>query len=779
MSNSVIYKLPTLVMRGLVLLPNNELKLEVGRNFSKYAIDDSKRNFDGRIFVTTQKDPFVPDFSENNIYTHGVIAKIVSKITLPNGNYRVTLRGITRASIDILHADYINDGIVESTIIEHTNNSVSNNEENALMRKLMEYVDVYINRISTSPDDMLSRIAGANTADVIVDIIAFNLPVSLEQLQKYVEIYDTNERILMLLSDLENEKEIKKLEDEIESKIRTGMEESQREYYLREKLRIIREELGDTKSKDVESENLQSLLDKLKLPKKVFEKAKEELKRYESMPSNSQEASIIKTYLDTIIALPWFKTTTDVNDIIKVEKSLDKSHYGLDKVKERILDYIAVKQMTNSLKSPIICLIGPPGTGKTSLAKSIADALGRNFVKVSLGGVRDESEIRGHRRTYLGSMPGRIIQGMKNAKTINPVFLLDEIDKMSSDFRGDPSSAMLEVLDPEQNQKFSDHYLEEEYDLSSVMFIATANYANQIPAPLYDRMEIIDLSGYTEIEKYNIANKHLLSRQLKVHGLKKKDISIAKSAYMSIIRHYTREAGVRQLEREIARICRKAVREILENKASNKEVSKISVTSSNLEKYLGKIKFDYGKKNNQKSVGIATGLAYTSFGGDILPIEANYFKGNGKVILTGQLGDVMKESARIALSYIQANYKEFDVDIDKLKESDIHIHAPEGAVPKDGPSAGITLTTAIISALTNRKVDTNIGMTGEITLHGNVLPIGGLKEKAISAHRGGIRKIIVPMENQRDLVDIPSEVKEDMDIVFVEKYEEVYKQLLG
>ncbi len=779
MSNSVIYKLPTLAMRGLVLLPNNELKLEVGRNFSKYAIDDAKRNFEGRIFVTTQKDPFVPDFSEQNIYTHGVIAKIISKITLPNGNYRVTLRGISRASLDILHAEYIENGMVESTIVEHTPITRSDNEENALMRKLMDYVDVYVNRLAVSSDDILNRISTATSADVIVDIIAFNLPVSLERLQKYVEIYDTNERILMLLDDLENEKEIRKLEEEIEAKIRKGMEESQKEYYLREKIRIIREELGDTQSKDIESESLSSILKSLKLPKKVFEKASDELKRYENMPQNSQEASIIKTYLDTIIALPWHKTTKDVNDILKVERSLDKSHFGLDKVKERILDYIAVKQMTNSLKSPIICLIGPPGTGKTSLAKSIADALGRNFVKVSLGGVRDESEIRGHRRTYLGSMPGRIIQGMKNAKTINPVFLLDEIDKMSSDFRGDPSSAMLEVLDPEQNAKFSDHYLEEEYDLSNVMFIATANYANQIPAPLYDRMEIIDLSGYTEIEKYNIAVKHLLQRQLDVHGLKKKDLAISKPAYMSIIRHYTREAGVRQLEREIAKICRKAVREILEHRANGETVEKISVTPKNLEHYLGKIKFDYGKKNNAKSVGIATGLAYTSFGGDILPIEANFFKGSGKVILTGQLGDVMKESARIALSYIQANYKQFGVDIDMLKESDIHIHAPEGAIPKDGPSAGITLTTAIISALTNRKVDTNVGMTGEITLHGTVLPIGGLKEKTISAHRGGIRKIIVPKENQRDLIDIPAEVKDDMEIVFVEKYDEVYQQLLG
>ncbi len=772
---NVIYKLPTLVMRGLVLLPNNELKLEVGRNFSKLAIDDAKRNFDGKIFVTTQKDPFIEDFSEQNIYTHGVIGKVISKITLPNGNYRVTIRGIERASIDILHAEYVNDGIVESTVIEHKVTVRSENEEVALMRKLMEYVDVYVNKLSGNSDDLLTRISNATTADIIIDIIAFNLPISLDRLQKYLEIYDINDRIMQLLNDLENEKEINELEKEIEGKIRKGMEDSQREYYLREKLRVIREELGDTQSKDVESEELADTIEKLGLPEKVYEKAMTELKRYESMPSNSQEAAIIRTYLDLIIALPWNETTTDVEDINKVEKSLEASHYGLDKVKERILDYIAVKQMTKSLKSPILCLIGPPGTGKTSLGKSIADSLNRNFVKVSLGGVRDESEIRGHRRTYLGSMPGRIIQGMKNAKSTNPVFLLDEIDKMSSDFRGDPSSAMLEVLDPEQNIKFSDHYLEEEYDLSNVMFIATANYGDQIPAPLYDRMEIIDLSGYTEIEKQNIATLHLFPRQLKIHGLKKKDISISKPTYLSIIRHYTREAGVRQLEREIAKICRKSVRQILKTN----DGEKVKVTSKNLEDYLGKIKFNYRQKGSQSEVGVVTGLAYTSFGGDILPIEANFFKGEGKVILTGQLGDVMKESARIALSYIQANHKRFNVDIDMLKKSDIHIHAPEGAVPKDGPSAGITLTTAIISALTNRKINKDIGMTGEITLHGNVLPIGGLKEKSISAHRSGIKKIIVPKENERDLIDIPEEVKTEMEIVFVEKYTEVYNQVLG
>lgn len=769
------YNIPVLVMRGLILLPNNELKLEVGRDFSKNAIDNAKNDFGGQIFVTTQKDPFEEEFSVENTYFSGVVAHITSKITLPNGNYRISLRGINRAKIDFLEdaKDYL-----EANVTEYPSVIRSENEEIALMRKLMNYVDVYVNKLSISSEEMLQKISTSDTADVVVDIIAFNLPLPISELQEYVEIEDVNDRILKLINDLEKEKEISRLEQEIDEKVRKGMEESQKEYYLREKMRMIREELGDSNSKEEDSEDLKATLMELNLPEKVLEKSLNELQRYENMPANSQEAAIIRTYLEWIIALPWSQTSEDVHNILEVEKSLDASHFGLEKVKERILDYIAVKDRTSSLKSPIICLIGPPGTGKTSLAKGIAESLNRNFVKVSLGGVRDESEIRGHRRTYLGSMPGRIIQGMKNAKTVNPVFLLDEIDKMSSDFRGDPSSAMLEVLDPEQNSHFSDHYLEEEYDLSNVMFIATANYGDQIPRPLMDRMEIIDLSGYTEIEKQSIAKLHLFPRQLKNHGLTKKDLSISTSMFLYIIRHYTREAGVRQLEREIAKICRKTVRSIAKMEASNTEVTKITVTNKNIEEFLGKIKFDHSKKGKKDTVGVVTGLAYTSFGGDILPIEANYFKGSGKVILTGQLGDVMKESARIALSYIQSNSIAFGVNADLIKENDIHIHVPEGAVPKDGPSAGITMTTAIISALTNKKVDRNIGMTGEITLHGNVLPIGGLREKTISAHRSGIRTIIVPKENERDLIDIPSEVRDEMNIILVDKYQEVYNEIL-
>ncbi|MFV0499599.1 MAG: endopeptidase La [Bacilli bacterium] len=772
------YVLPIFTMRGLILLPNNDLKLEVGREFSKRTIDDSKRRFNNMVFVTTQIDTFVEDFDIDNLYLTGVIAEVKSKVSLPNGNYRVTLKGVRRAKVLNLHKFNPIDGYHTVEVEQYASVVNSDEEEIALMRKLMNYIEIYVNKLSISSDDIIKKISEAGSAEEVIDIIAFSLPISIVELQEYNELVDINERFIKLINDLEREKNIQAIESKIDEKVRKSMEQSQKEYYLREKIRAIREELGESDSKDSDVEILKVKINKLKLPQKVYEKAMEELKRYENMPTNSQEGSIIRTYLDWIISIPWSVETKDQDNILKVEKSLNKSHYGLEKVKERILDYIAVKQKTNSLKSPIICLIGPPGTGKTSLAKGISDALNRNFVKISLGGVRDESEIRGHRRTYLGSMPGRIIQGMKNAKTINPVFLLDEIDKMSSDFKGDPSSAMLEVLDPEQNSKFSDHYLEEEYDLSNVMFIATANYGDQIPRPLLDRMEIIELSGYTEIEKQNIASSHLLPRQLNKHGLIKSNLSISATSILYLIRHYTREAGVRQLERAIAKVCRKIVRNNLTLEVENQPVNKVILNNKNMDDYLGKIIFNYNKKSKKNEVGVVTGLAYTAFGGDILSIEVNHFKGSGKVIITGQLGDVMKESARIALSYIQSNSKLFNVDYELVKESDIHIHVPEGAVPKDGPSAGITLTSALISSLTKRKVNKNIGMTGEITLHGNVLPIGGLREKTISAHRSGIRTIIIPRENERDLVDVPSEVKDDMKIILVEKYLEVFNEIL-
>ena len=542
---------------------------------------------------------------------------------------------------------------------------------------------------------------------------------------------------------------------------------------MREKLRAIKEELGDSVPKEDDAESIREELQKNPYPQYVKDKIEEELRRFETMPAASAESNVVRTYIDWMLKVPWYQETKDVEDIQKVEDVLNADHYGLEKVKERIVEHLAVKQMTQNLKAPIICLAGPPGVGKTSLAKSIARALERKFVKASLGGVKDEAEVRGHRRTYLGSMPGRIIQSMKKAGVINPVFLLDEIDKMSSDYKGDPTSAMLEVLDPEQNQFFSDNYLEEPYDLSKVLFIATANDLGNIPGPLRDRLEIIELSSYTEQEKLMIAKNHLIKKQLGMHGLTSEQLTFEDEAIMKIVRHYTREAGVRDLERLIAKVCRKVVLIILKDKQS-----KITVVAKELENYLGKAPFEHTKKLDHDQIGVVTGMAYTQFGGDILPIEVNHFDGSGKFVITGQLGDVMKESASIALDYMKANKVKYGLEDVKFDKEDIHIHVPEGAVKKDGPSAGVTLTTAIYSALKNKPVRSDVAMTGEITLRGNVLAIGGLKEKSISAHRSGIKKIIIPKDNAKDIEDIPESVREELEIVLADHIDTVLEHAL-
>ena len=542
---------------------------------------------------------------------------------------------------------------------------------------------------------------------------------------------------------------------------------------MREKLRAIKEELGDSVPKEDDAESIREELQKNPYPQYVKDKIEEELRRFETMPAASAESNVVRTYIDWMLKVPWYQETKDVEDIQKVEDVLNADHYGLEKVKERIVEHLAVKQMTQNLKAPIICLAGPPGVGKTSLAKSIARALERKFVKASLGGVKDEAEVRGHRRTYLGSMPGRIIQSMKKAGVINPVFLLDEIDKMSSDYKGDPTSAMLEVLDPEQNNQFSDNYLEEPYDLSKVLFIATANDLGNIPGPLRDRLEIIELSSYTEQEKLMIAKNHLIKKQLGMHGLTSEQLTFEDEAIMKIIRHYTREAGVRDLERLIAKVCRKVVLIILKDKQS-----KITVVAKELENYLGKAPFEHTKKLDHDQIGVVTGMAYTQFGGDILPIEVNHFDGSGKFVITGQLGDVMKESASIALDYMKANKVKYGLEDVKFDKEDIHIHVPEGAVKKDGPSAGVTLTTAIYSALKNKPVRSDVAMTGEITLRGNVLAIGGLKEKSISAHRSGIKKIIIPKDNAKDIEDIPESVREELEIVLADHIDTVLEHAL-
>lgn len=581
------------------------------------------------------------------------------------------------------------------------------------------------------------------------------------------------ERLHTLISIIQDEQELLSLEKKIGQKVKRSMERTQKEYFLREQMKAIQTELGDKEGKGGEVEELREKIEQSGMPEETMKAALKELDRYEKLPVSSAESGVIHNYIDWLLTLPWTTATEDMIDLTHSEEILNKDHYGLEKVKERVLEYLAVQKLTNSLKGPILCLVGPPGVGKTSLARSIATSLNRNFVRVSLGGVRDESEIRGHRRTYVGAMPGRIIQGMKKAKTVNPVFLLDEIDKMSNDFRGDPSAALLEVLDPEQNHNFSDHYIEEPYDLSKVMFVATANTLASVPGPLLDRMEIISIAGYTELEKVHIAREHLLPKQLKEHGLRKGNLQVRDEALLEIIRYYTREAGVRTLERQIAKVCRKAAKIIV-----TAERKRIVVTEKNIVDLLGKHIFRYGQAEKTDQVGMATGLAYTAAGGDTLAIEVSVAPGKGKLILTGKLGDVMKESAQAAFSYIRSRAEELHIDPDFHEKNDIHIHVPEGAVPKDGPSAGITMATALISALTGIPVSKEVGMTGEITLRGRVLPIGGLKEKTLSAHRAGLTKIILPAENEKDLDDIPESVKENLTFVLASHLDEVLEHAL-
>jgi ATP-dependent Lon protease len=622
-------------------------------------------------------------------------------------------------------------------------------------------------------NQVMEKIQQGLTSEKVCDLVAFNLKSNDQSKYRYLETPELNARLRLLLEDINKQKMIVDLEQKINEDIKKSIDENQKEYYLREKMRAIQNELGDKAKKEEEIDELRTKILKAQMPKAIEEKALQELSRYQNTPAAMAESTIIKTYLDLLVDLPWKKASKDNYDLSKVKTKLDENHYALENVKERIIEYLAVKIMTRRNPQTILCLAGPPGVGKTSLAISIAEALNRKFVKQSLGGVRDESEIRGHRRTYVGAMPGRIIKGMRDAKTVNPVFLLDEIDKMSSDYKGDPASAMLEVLDPEQNAKFSDHYLEEPYDLSQVLFITTANYLENVPAPLRDRMEIVELSSYTEQEKFQIAKRHLLTKQLKAHGINETQFSIADDAIYYIIQHYTREAGVRELNRYIGALIRKSIKEILLTKKP-----KVEIDINNIVQYIGKPKYVHNLADEREQIGVATGLAYTAFGGDTLPVEVTYYKGNGKLVLTGKLGDVMKESAQTALSFVKSKAVSLSVDPEIFNENDFHVHVPEGAVPKDGPSAGITIATAIISAATQKYVNKEVGMTGEITLRGYVLPIGGLKEKAIAAHRSGLKTILIPKDNEKDVEDIPQEVRDALKIIPVENVVDVFQYAL-
>lgn len=762
--------LPVIILRGIVLLPNNDIRLEFDTDDSKNIIDISELFHDNNILVVSSENPFEEKPDKNELPQIGVISKITHKMELPNGKVRVIISAIKRASI----FEYLNlnntTEVLESIVSDLPEEKLEPKQETVLIRKLNHEIEDYIKNVPYISNSVLSLITNVTSLSKLTDIIASNLPLNPQRMSQYLKETNSANRASMILEDIYNERELFNIEKNIDQKVKKEMDKSQKEFVLREKMKMIKEELGETTSKDDEISEYHKKINNLKAPEKTKERLQRELKRYENLPPMSQETTVILNYIDWLLDLPWNTYTEDNQDLKQVRKYLDETHDGLEEVKTRIIEYLAVKQMKSSLNGPIICLVGPPGVGKTSLAISIAGAMGRNFVKMSVGGIHDEAEIVGHRKTYLGAMPGRIIQSLKKAGSNNPVFLIDEIDKMTKDIKGDPASALLEVLDKEQNEFFIDHYIEEEVDLSQIMFIATANYIEDIPEALKDRLEIVNLSSYTEYEKQKIAKKYLIPKISKEHGLKEQFVSFEDEVILTMIRNYTKEAGVRELERQISKIIRKIVTSIVVNQV---HINGLNITSKNLEQYLGKPKYHTSKKSDKHPVGVVNGLAYTQYGGDLLPIEVNYYKGNGNLVLTGSLGDVMKESAQIALSYIKANYKKLKIDYQKLVDNDIHIHVPEGAIPKDGPSAGITLTTALISAFTNTKVDKFLAMTGEMTLRGEILPIGGLKEKSIGAHRNGIKTILIPFDNQNDLDEVPSEIKNDITYTPIKNYQEV------
>lgn len=760
---------PAIPLRGLIPIPNNEQRIEIGRLISLNALDALNYNTTNeQVILLLQKDPLVSEPKAKDFEEYGLLAERKSQIKLPTGNLKVKFKILDRVKI----LDYVSTSEyfeVNYEIVETVRGEEE--EENALVKLVTKAILESDSSTFSNHQDLMKLVQSETNAIVMADVIAFNLKCQENRKLRYVVEPNLNKRLRFILEDIEYEKFIGNLEDKINESVKKSIDESQKEYYLREKMRAIQEELGDKAVKEKDVEKLRKAIKAAKMPKNIEEKVLNELQRYSVSPQGMAETGVIKGYIDFMVELPWHKASVDNTNLEEVKQKLDLDHYGLEEVKERIIEYLAVKIMTKKNPQTILCLAGPPGVGKTTLAMSIANALGRKFVKQSLGGVRDEAEIRGHRRTYVAAMPGRILKGMHTAGTINPVFLIDEIDKLSSDYKGDPSSAMLEVLDPEQNSHFSDNYVEEPYDLSQVLFIATANYLENVPAPLRDRMEIVTLDSYTEHEKYNIALKHLIPKQLEIHGINETKCKFTDEAIYYIIRHYTMEAGVRELSRMIASIIRKTVKDILINK-----IDSVLVDETKVEEYLGVKKFDHNKSEKTDQVGVVTGLAYTQFGGDTLEIEVTFYKGKGGLVLTGKLGEVMKESASIALSYIKANADKYNIDPKFFEENDIHIHVPEGAVPKDGPSAGVTLATAILSCLTNKKVRCDLGMTGEITLRGNVLPIGGLREKSIAALRSGLKEILIPIENAKDIEDLPKEVKDTLTITKVSTLTEVFEK---
>ena len=761
--------LPLIPLRGITIFPNMIIHFDIGREKSIASLEEAMLQ-EGKIFLVTQKDPEVELPTEKeDMYSIGTICKIKQILKLPKGTTRVLVEGIERAKLlEFEEKDNHLRGIIEK--ISESEKNVETNEDLAFRNQLGKAFAAYIHATEGDDSKVLPMMDQEKNLGKVTDLIAAYIQLEDEKKQLILETIDVHDRIEKLLVFIDEEIQIVEIEKEISNKVKTKLDRSNKEYFLREQIKVIQEELGEDEEQR-EIRKYINALRKLRMPKEVREKADYELSRLKS--SNSGDGNNIRSYLDWIVALPWNKSTKDSFDIEKASMILDEEHYGLEEVKERILEYLAVKQYTKSLKGPILCLVGPPGVGKSSIAKSVAKSLNKKFVRISLGGIRDEAEIRGHRRTYIGAMPGRLVYALKEAKVSNPLVLLDEIDKLSADYKGNPADALLEVLDQNQNKTFRDSYMEIPIDLSNVLFITTANSLDTIPRALLDRMEIIQVSGYTYEEKFHIAKNHLIKRAMEEYGIDEKTIKISDNTIKEIVNGYTRESGVRTLERQINKVIRKAITELIKSKKKS-----LTVSSSKLEKYLGPILFEFENDDKKEKVGVVTGLAWTAYGGDTLPVEVAVMKGNGKLELTGKLGSVMQESAKAAYSYVRANSDKYDIEDDFYKKNDIHIHVPEGAVPKDGPSAGVTLVTALVSALSKKQVKGNIAMTGEVTLTGRVLAIGGVKEKCLAAHRIGIDTIILPKENKKNVDEIPSSIKGKLNLIFADNVEEVLQNAL-
>lgn len=762
-------EMPVLALRDVVVYPHMVIPLFVGREMSIRCLE-AAMDKDKQIFLVAQKDAAVDDPKEEDIYSVGTVATILQLLKLPDGTVKVLVEGTVRGKI---HEYLKSEDYFVAEIEKYQNPPLSDSEQEVLIRSAVSQFEGYVKLNKKIPPEVLTSLNGIEDAARLADTMAAHMPLKLAEKQKVLEMNDVAERLEYLMALMEGEIDLLQVEKKIRTRVKKQMEKSQREYYLNEQMKAIQKELGELDDTPDEFEALNKKILEAKMPDEAREKATSELNKLKMMSPMSAEATVVRSYIDWLINVPWFKRSKVKKDLSNAQKILDEDHYGLEKVKERIIEYLAVQQRVKKLKGPILCLVGPPGVGKTSLGQSVAKATGRKYVRMALGGVRDEAEIRGHRRTYIGSLPGKLIQKMAKVEVKNPLFLLDEIDKMSSDMRGDPASALLEVLDPEQNNSFSDHYLEVDYDLSDVMFVATSNSMN-IPGPLLDRMEVIRLSGYTEDEKLNISQRHLLKKQMSRNGLKDGELVIEESAILGIIRYYTREAGVRSLEREVSKICRKAVKKLL----LEKDTRKVVVNQDNLKEFLGVQRFDYGKADKNNQIGQVTGLAWTQVGGDLLTIEATSVTGKGKMTCTGSLGDVMQESIKTAMTVVRSRADGLRINPEFHEKRDIHVHVPEGATPKDGPSAGIAMCTALVSSLTGNPVKCDVAMTGEITLRGEVLAIGGLKEKLLAAHRGGIKVVVIPKDNERDLEEIPDNVKKDLSIHPVQWIDDVLELAL-